>query len=177
MNTTPTHEEVHEMLSAAALDILDSADLERVLVHARDCAECRQLLGEFREVVAALVRLLPSRQMDPARAALLRARLIARAQESLPGGAADPKVAAVIPRSSRAASLADRWSGWMVAAGLAGVLLVHHAVHRPLDYGWLAAGALAVFLIALGVYARVQRRRVSVLRDRLASLEKDNITS
>jgi hypothetical protein len=48
----------------------------------------------------------------------------------------------------------------MLAAGLAGILLVHHSVHRPLDYGWLAAAFLGVVLLAVGIYAWVQRSRV-----------------
>jgi hypothetical protein len=56
----------------------------------------------------------------------------------------------------------------MVAAGLAGLLLVHHSVHRPIAYGWLAAGVLTFLVIALGVYVRVQQARLAALRDRLA---------
>ena len=54
----------------------------------------------------------------------------------------------------------------MVAAGLAGILLVHHSVHRPLDYGWLAAAFLGVVLLAVGVDARVQRNRLVELERR-----------
>jgi hypothetical protein len=62
----------------------------------------------------------------------------------------------------------------MVAAGLAGVLLIHHAIHRPLAYGWLAAGALMIALVAVGGYARVQRGRVLALRARLTVVERES---
>jgi hypothetical protein len=48
----------------------------------------------------------------------------------------------------------------MVAAGLAGILLVHYSVHRPLDNGWLAAAFLGVVLLVVRVYAWVQRNRL-----------------
>ena len=59
----------------------------------------------------------------------------------------------------------------MVAAGLAGILLVHHSVHRPLDYGWLAAAFLGVVLLAVGIYAGVQRRRVTELEGRFTGTD------
>jgi hypothetical protein len=58
--------------------------------------------------------------------------------------------------------------GWMVAAGLAGLLLVHHSVHRPVDYGWLIAGILTLLVLALAVYALKQRARLTALRNRPA---------
>lgn len=64
--------------------------------------------------------------------------------------------------------------GWMVAAGLAGLLLMHHAIHRPLDYGWLAAGALTIVLVMVGGHARVQRARALTLRARLAAVEQES---
>jgi hypothetical protein len=55
----------------------------------------------------------------------------------------------------------------MVAAGMAGILLVHHSVHQTVDYGWLLAGVLTFVLIGVGVYARKQQRRASELQQRL----------
>ena len=161
MTAAPSHEELREMLPAAALEILEAAELQLVLAHAHDCAECAQLLAEYREVAAAIALVLPCRQSSSAGSAPLRARLVARARES-----GRPKAV-----SRRGLSLAERWAGWAVAAGLAGVILMHHGVHRPLDYGWLVAGALLLVLIGLGAYARVQRGRASVLRSQLDSLE------
>ncbi|MBA3893643.1 MAG: hypothetical protein H0X69_08100 [Gemmatimonadales bacterium] len=160
------------MLPAAALKILSAADLQQVLAHTRDCAECAQLLEEYRELAATLASLVPHRPLDPDRAALLRARLVARVQGNPPRAGADSQRATVIPRSSARSFAVHHWTGWGVAAALAGVLVLHHSIHRPVGYGWLAAGVLAVVTVAFGVYARVQRGRVSTLRDRLAGLER-----
>ncbi len=160
------------MLPAAALAILDRADLERVLNHVQHCAECARLLQDYREVTAGLGLLLPRREMDPTRAAAVRARLLARTRRdrhAIP----DPALATVVPRARGPTFLADRWTGWTVAAALAGLLLIHHAVHRPLDYGWLAAGVLTVLLVALGLYASVQRGRLSGLQKHLAALQRE----
>jgi hypothetical protein len=47
------------------------------------------------------------------------------------------------------------------------VLIVHHAVHRPLDYGWLVAGVMSVGLVFAGASAIVPRGRVVALRRRI----------
>lgn len=140
------------MLPAAALEILEPAELELVVAHLRDCQECATLLQEYREVTAALALQLPLRPLDQLRSRALRGRLLARTAGTTRG---------------RALRL-DRWIGWAVAAGLAGILLVHHSVHRTLDYGWLAAGILTLVLVGVGVYARTQQRRASALRKELA---------
>jgi hypothetical protein len=161
MTAGTNHEEVQEMLPAAALEILDAGELERVLTHIRDCPECAQLLQEYREAVAIIALELPVKPLASSRSAALRRRLMARVRSDsrTRGGA-------------RLISGMDRWIGWAVAAGIAGVLLVHHSVHRTVDYGWLVAGALTILLVAIGVYARAQQRRTSALRDRLAELER-----
>ncbi len=168
MSLIQGHEGLREVLPAAALGILEPAELEEVVAHAQDCQECDKLLQEYREIAAALWVQLQPRQLDPFRARAVRARLVARArtERSARAGASEP--VAGFPASGRATTLIYRWSGWMVAAGLTGLLLVHHSVHRPLDHGWLAAGVLVVVLIGLGIYARVQRSRVSELEDRLS---------
>jgi hypothetical protein len=155
------HEEMQELLPAAALEILDGAELDQLLVHLGECAECTGLLREYREVAASLALLAPAVGMEPSRSAALRRRLMARVQAD---------------RGTRAARVlrVDRWMGWLVAASLAGVLLVHHSVHRTVDYGWLAAGILTFVLVGLGVYARIQQRRASLLRERLAEQERKN---
>jgi anti-sigma factor RsiW len=163
MSLTPSHEELEEMLPAAALDILQPAELEQVLAYVRNHPECAKLLQEYRDAAAALALELPGRQLDPVRARALRARLMARART-------DP--AAPLSSSRRPSSIIYQWSGWMVAAGLASVLLLHHSVHRPLDYGWLATGALLAILTAVGIYARVQRGRATALEHRVADLER-----
>lgn len=54
-------------------------------------------------------------------------------------------------------------AGWLVAAGMASLLLTHHSFHRPLDLGWLAASALGVVALVLGYQVYSLRKR---LRDR-----------
>jgi anti-sigma factor RsiW len=120
-----------------------------VQAHIGECAECAALLEQYREAAAALSLELPPVPMERVRSDALRARLLARAGAK-PGNQVTRKASAMI----------YRWSGWMVAAGLAGILLIHHSVHRPLDHGWLAAGILVIVLLAVGVYAGVQRSRV-----------------
>lgn len=160
------HDEVRDMLPAAALEILDGDELRRVVAHTGGCAECAELLDEYRSVTFALTDLLPP--SAPPRSAALRARLLARARQER-GGA--PETA----RPPRITSVVNMWMGWAVAAGLAGVVLMHHAVHRPLDYGWLATGALVLLLVVIGGYARLQRSRVSALRDRVTALESETM--
>jgi anti-sigma factor RsiW len=168
MNQTPSHQAVDELLSAAALEILEGEDLGRVLAHAGECAECARRLAEYRGAVATLALALPSQPMRPVRLGQLRERLLARARNNPPASTTERKSA---PRTRARWAGVDRWAGWAVAAGLAGVLLVHHGFHRPLAYGWVVAGMLTVALVAFGVYAMVLRGRASALQDRLAQLE------
>lgn len=163
MKVTPNHEEVQELLPSAALDILDGGELQQVLAHVAACAECAQLLERYNEVAAGLSLQLPARPLQADRAAAVRARLLAKARGER---------SAVLPASRRTASTVYRWSGWLVAASLASVLLVHHSVHRTLDYGWLAAGVLMFLLVGVGVYAMAQRSRAAALRDRPAEPTK-----
>lgn len=154
MNQGQQHQEMQEMLPAAALEILEGPELERLLAHLGECPECVELLREYRDAAASLALLAPAGGLDPARSATLRNRLLTRVQAD--GGTHPARTLRV-----------DRWMGWMVAAALAGVLLVHHSVHRTLDYGWLAAGVLTFALAGLGIYARKQQRRAAELQQRL----------
>ena len=154
------HEELKELLPGAALDILAEAERRQVLAHVRECAECAATLEEYRAATGELALLLPEAPMSDIGRASVRRRLLARARSGdhrRPG------------REWRRG-----WAGWAVAAGLAGVLLMHHAVHRPLDYGWLAAGGLMVVLVLVGIYAWVQRARVATLELRLDGREEDD---
>lgn len=161
MNAGPDHEAVQEILAAAALGTLEDAELQRVVTHTRDCSECARALQEYQDAAASLALMLPAEPLDPARSARIKSRLMAR----------------VPVQKGRGISPAwrDRWVGSLVAAGLAGLLLVHHSVHRPLDYGWLATGIVTLVLVAVGVYARAQRRRVLELqagRDKEVEIKK-----
>jgi hypothetical protein len=157
-----THTEVEQLLPAAALEILEGEELVRLFAHLKGCTDCTRLLDVYRELVAGLAGTLPEQPFHPSRSERLRARLVARTGR-IP-------IADVPERRRRSPAAADRWIGWVVAAGLAGVLMVHHSFHRPVAYGWLAAGLLMLLLVGLGVYVRVQQTRMANLEDRLASL-------
>jgi hypothetical protein len=171
MTEGPTHQELQDTLPAAALEILESGELQVVLAHAAECAQCAQSLEEYREVIAALAGLLPRPSLEDASLSRIRARLLGRARQELAGPANDAVAAPLPSRRGLSAVLGYRWTGWMAAAGMAGVLLVHHAIHRPLAYGWLAAGILTLGSIVLGVVALAQGRRASALRRRLVALD------
>ena len=153
MNPVREHTESADLLAAASLGTLTGVELQRVMDHVRHCPECAQLLGEYQDIVASLAVHLPPQPMAVNRSLRLRTRLLQRAR-------------------SRPRVVFERWAGWMVAAGLAGVLLMHHAVHRPLDYGWLVAGILTVALVGFIIYARVQRARISALQDEIQGLNR-----
>jgi hypothetical protein len=167
MNATSSHHEADELLAAAALETLESEELGRVLAHAADCAECARLLDEYRTVTAALSLGLPLEKLDPTHSLEIRNRLLGRIQ----GSASKVQRGHVNHPRSRLAAL-DSWAGWAVAAGLAGVLLMHHGFHRPVAYGWVIAGVLAIVLVVFGVYAVAQRRRVAALKEQLESMER-----
>ncbi len=154
-----SHEELRDLVPAAALGALDDMDLRRVMAHTQGCAECAGLLSEYREVTVALAALLPPGEVPHHHS--LRGRILARAREDRRR------------TGFHGAAAVNMWMGWAVAAGLAGVLLMHHAVHRPLDFGWLTAGALALALVGTAVYARIQRHRALELHGRLAALDRD----
>ena len=151
MSSVPVHPEIQEQLPGAALAILAPAEMEQVRAHIRGCPECAELLEEYRAAAAIVSLQLTPAPMNTGRSDALRARLLARAK------AAPNKV------TRKAGAMIYQWSGWMVAAGLAGILLVHHSIHRPLDHGWLAAAFLGVVLLAVGAYAWVQRSRLTAL--------------
>jgi len=152
MTESSTHDSIEQLLPAAALEILEGEELLSVTAHTRDCAACARLIESYREVVAALATTLPVRPLPPVRSARLRERLLSRAR-------GQTAAASENRRTRRFADLADRWSGWAVAAGLAGLLLVHHSVHRPVAYGWLVSGVLTFVILGMAVYIKVQRAR------------------
>jgi hypothetical protein len=161
MNPVSRHQDVEELIPGAALETLEGEELARVLAHVRDCPECRHLLDESRAVLGSMALDLPAEPLAADRSVRLKSRLLERVRSQR---AESPPV----QRNTAGSSLggADRWTGWLVAAGLAGVLLIHHGFHRPLAYGWVLAGVLAILLVGFGVYAGVQRRRVTALEER-----------
>lgn len=151
------HEEMQGMLPAAALEMLEGVELARLQAHLAGCPGCVQLLREYRDAAAGVALQVPAVTLDSARSVAIRNHLVHRV------------LAGRDMRKAGALGL-DRWLGWMVAAGLSGILLVHHSVHQTVDYGWLLAGVLTFVLIGLGVYARRQQRRVAALQRRLDRL-------
>lgn len=160
-----SHEELQELLPAAAIEILEGGELERIMAHISSCPECAEMLDQYRAVAAALSARLSPHQLRPDRATAVRSRLMARV-------GAERTAKATTHRSLRTLL---PFSGWLVAAGVASVLLVHHSIHRPVDYGWLVAGVLGLILLAVGVYALIQRARVASLRSTLAGLQKSGL--
>lgn len=148
------HEEMQELLPAAALEMVEHAELARLQAHLAECPGCVELLRQYREAAAGLALQVPAGTLDPARSAVIRNRLLNRVR------------AGRTTKAARGLGV-DRWLGWMVAAGLAGILLVHHSVHQTVNYGWLLAGVLTFVLLGFAIHARKQQRRVSELQQRL----------
>ena len=159
MNQPSQHTEWAELLPAAALDLLEDHELHRVEAHTRECTECSRLLQDYRDAAASIGMGLPSDPLDRDHSQLIRAELLARA-----GNLERRSISESAPRAGFTAGRVPAWTGWAVAAGLAGVLLVHHGFHRPVAYGWVVAGMLAIILVGVGVYALAQRARVAELQ-------------
>ncbi|HYF40625.1 MAG TPA: hypothetical protein VD930_13105 [Gemmatimonadales bacterium] len=155
MTERMTHDSAEQLLPAAALEILEGEELIRVTAHARECAECSRQISSYREVLSRVALTLPLQSRDPTRSARLRARLLERAG----GHPSAPRNIQPYSRQ-RFTGVIGPWAGWALAAGLAGVLLVHHSVHRPVAYGWLVAGILTFLVLALAVYVRHLRTRL-----------------
>jgi hypothetical protein len=139
-----------------------SDEIDGMLMHAEECPTCS---AELREVAArAILAQSPAIRMDPARAARLRARVLA----STSGGSlsAVPSMRAVRPRR-RSRTLAS--VGWLASAGLSVALLAHHGFHEPLSSGWLVAALFAAVALGLGIYAQAQKRHAEELEHRLST--------
>jgi hypothetical protein len=162
MNPISRHQDVEELIPGAALEILEGEELARVLAHVRDCTECARLLDEHRAAVGTLALDLPAEPLAAERSVRLKSRLLERARSQPADGLSVER-----NRAPSRLRTVDRWAGWAVAAGLAGVLLIHHGFHRPVEYGWVLAGVLAIVLVGFGGYAGLQRRRVAALEERL----------
>lgn len=167
------HEQYRSALAAAALDGLTDRENEALFAHVAGCPECARELAEYYDTTVVLGLLAPPRPLAPERVQGIRSRLLARAAAD---GVADSPAAAPHPlrgaspepvpdiRPAAANGVVPRWTGWLVAAGLAALLVTHHAFHQTLGFGWLAAGVLMFFSVGLGAYAVWERDRVLVLR-------------
>lgn len=149
----------------AALAAIAGPDGHALLAHARECPECARALAGVQDALLATLYLPPPRPLASGRAEELRARLLARASGAAPSADAKP--------ARRPLALAGGVGGWMVAAGLATVLLTHHAFHRPLRMGWLVAALLGMALFGGLLYLLSERRHSAHLRERLAALEQE----
>ncbi|HEV8176761.1 MAG TPA: zf-HC2 domain-containing protein [Gemmatimonadales bacterium] len=158
------HDEMLELLPAAALEILDGAELRRLQAHLPGCPGCAELLSQYRDAAAGLALQVPVDAMNPGRSAAVRDRLLTRVR------------AGRTTKTARGLRV-DGWLGWMVAAGMAGILLVHHSVHQTVDYGWLLSGVLVFVLMGLLVYVRKQQRRAAELQQRLEATFRRSPTS
>jgi hypothetical protein len=159
--------QTHHQELQTALTLLAGLEREALRTHVEECAECAGMLGEVCSAVGLLCPASP-RPMDPARSEQVRARLLARAREDAHRRAA----ARQAESAARARPGVLGAAGWLTAAGLASLLLTHHAFHRPLALGWLAAAGLGIALFGAAAYIFIQRRRAATLRDRVAVLER-----
>lgn len=164
-----THDGAQQLLAAEALEALEPGERARVLEHLRECPECAQELEQYRRVAASLADAVPVEPMEQQRSERLRARLVARARADRSGAGEarglDPETPPAVPLPLRRSHGFGQWAGWAVAAGLASLLLTHHAFHRPVaSLGWIAASVFGVLLVGVGIYAAVQRRRVQELK-------------
>ena len=169
MKPEANHEEAEAALAAEALDALGGEEREPLLAHLATCLTCRRELAEFRDAAATLATLAPERAMEPSRSDRVRARLLARAAADaghLATSSGPPE------RGISRATRSSAWIGWLVAAATAAVMLGHHGFHRPVDFGWIAAGILGLLFVGVAAYAARQREKVSALRDRVAAVER-----
>jgi hypothetical protein len=147
----------------AALAALAGPDGDALLAHVQACGECSRGLAEVQDALLAVLYLPPPRSLAAERSDTVRERLLGRAAGAAPAPAPAP------PPRRRLALLGA--GGWLVAAGLATMLLTHHSFHRPLQFGWIVASALGAALLGAALYLLGERRRSLYLRERLAALE------
>lgn len=162
MTGSSEHDRVRELLEAEALDALTGDEHARLAEHLAECAECRRELGALRDTAATLGGLRSGPPLDAERTARVRTRLLARVAADATPSRPDIRPAAAVPR-------AGRWAGWMVAAGMAALLVTHHTFHQTLKAGWLWTGVFAFIAVGLGSYAVLQRDRVALLRAELGT--------
>jgi hypothetical protein len=149
----------------AALAALTGPDGDALLAHVRSCAECSRGLAGVQDALLAVLYLPPPRSLDAERSETVRRRVLGRVAAAAPAHAPVPS-----PPPRRPLALVGA-GGWLVAAGLATMLLTHHSFHRPLQFGWIVASALGSALLGAALYLRGERRRSVHLRERLAALE------
>ncbi len=160
MSLDMTHDDVQAALAAEALGALDGPEAAAVRAHLAECGECRRELESLREAAASLAYAVPRAPMDTARAARLRARLVARAAAD--AGAERPRDA--VPVGSAAPA----------EAAIPGVIPFARARERlGWGGGWLAAAAAVLLLLGVGTYAARLKGRYDALGERYASADTE----
>lgn len=153
------HGTAQPLLAPYALGALDAAERRAVEMHVAGCGVCR---GELQELEATVTLLAEAAEFGPPdleRLARVRTRLMARVESTERASADDAR----LPSGETGWQAAG---GWLTAAVLASLLLLHHSFHRPLMYGWLAAGGLGLALVGTGYYAYRLRTRLRRLERR-----------
>ncbi|MDQ3388603.1 MAG: hypothetical protein M3483_03775 [Gemmatimonadota bacterium] len=164
--TLPYHSELQDLFA-----ILDRADRPALLAHVRTCGACAEGLS----ALCTTVNGAEAVAMDAARSAKLRSRLVFRAR----GDRMDEeRHAKARGRGWVGNGVGVRRSigvagGWLVAAGLASLLLTHHTFHTSLSGGWILASVLGILLVLSAWMMVVLRRRTDSLNEHLAATERE----
>jgi hypothetical protein len=140
---------------------ISSEQIDEMLRHADECPECSAPLRDL--AARAILAQSPLVRLEPARAARLRARVLAQATGDRGLPAARP-----VRKRPRVHTGAG---GWLAAAALVVALLTHHGFHEPLSSGWLVAAGFAAVALGLGIYALSQKRHVAQLEQQMSSRE------
>jgi anti-sigma-K factor RskA len=122
-----THDdELHDQLAALALGVLTNAQAQAVRAHIATCESCQAEFRELRHVTDALAQSaeIPPAEMDPARSARMKSRILASAHSQSDGHTSRPRAPASV--RSRPLQLA-----YVVAT--AAILLAAVSMLRSID--------------------------------------------
>lgn len=168
MNGMDEHATLRAVVASERPEAVSEEQIERLLDHAAECADCSAELYEF--AATAILAQTPTVRFDPGRSARVKERLLARTRISL-----EPPAASAAPAPVRTPK--RHWipygSGWLAAAAMGIALITHHGFHEPLRAGWLVAAAFAILALGLGLHVRAQRERLADLEQRLALQEHE----
>lgn len=189
MTNGMSHEEFHDALAAEAVDALDGRERERLLAHLAGCAACSAELESLRVSAAHLAFAAPLRPMEPARAAGVRSRLLARAAGdrqattaiapapsagSLPGDDTDVTLVGAPPAPPPAAVSAPPAVPARREPDVISITSAPARRRAPL-LPWLAAAASLVLLVGVGLYAARLRERLGEVEARYARVALERV--
>ena len=173
MTAQTTHDEMRAVLAAEALGALDGEERALLAAHLDVCDACRAELEELRRAAALTAYAAPARTMEPARAARVRGRLLARAaaDRDVPDTtlvAPAPPLAAVSPVPAvsppvRAAQDDD---------DVTRVTPIAPRRRAPV-LPWLAAAASLALLLGVGGYALSLRGRLAAATEEVAAVREE----